>query len=168
MKVAGGPSPLAGAAAVGAGVGLVLAGPIGAIAGAAGIAYAATTKETGVGEAARKTGQVAVDGYSAVRKFDSEYNISSKAYEATIAGVNKITELNKNYQVTDRVSNMAKTTTESLTKFEQKNQVISKLGSGLASALDWTTTRLGGNTPEKRSASETQRFPDVPSSSTST
>lgn len=168
VKVAGGPSPLAGAAAVGAGVGLVLAGPIGAIAGAAGIAYAATTKETGVGEAARKTGQVAVDGYSAVRKFDSEYNISSKAYEATIAGVNKITELNKNYQVTDRVSNMAKTTTESLTKFEQKNQVISKLGSGLASALDWTTTRLGGNTPEKRSASETQRFPDVPSSSTST
>ena len=60
VKVAGGPSPLAGAAAVGAGVGLVLAGPIGALAGAAGIAYAATTKDTGVGEAARKTGQVAV------------------------------------------------------------------------------------------------------------
>ena len=39
VKAAGGPSPLAGAAAVGAGVGLVFAGPIGALAGAAGIAY---------------------------------------------------------------------------------------------------------------------------------
>lgn len=165
VKVAGGPSPLAGAAAVGAGVGLVLAGPIGALAGAAGIAYAATTKENGVGEAARKTGQVAVDGYSAVRKFDSDYNISSKAYEATIAGVNKITEINNSYQVTDRVSTMAKNTTESITKFEEKNKVISKLGSGLASALDWTTTRLGGNTPEKKPTKEEVRFPDVPTTS---
>merc|ERR1712188_82771 len=100
----------------------VLAGPIGALAGAAGIAYAATTKENGVGEAARKTGQVAVDGYSAVKKFDADYNISSKAYTATKAGINKVTE---------RVGNVVSSTTETITNFEKKNQVISKLGSGL-------------------------------------
>ena len=60
VKAAGGPSPLAGAAAVGAGVGLVFAGPIGALAGAAGIAYAATQKDNTMGEVARKTGQVTV------------------------------------------------------------------------------------------------------------
>jgi len=163
VKAAGGPSPLAGAAAVGAGVGLVLAGPIGALAGAAGIAYAATTKDTGVGEAARKTGQVAVDGYSAVKKFDADYNISSKAYTATKAGINKVTEIEKKYQFTERVGNVVSSTTETITNFEKKNQVISKLGSGLASALDWTTSRLGGSTePEKDSEAGT--FPDVPSS----
>ncbi|QDZ22362.1 MIT domain-containing protein [Chloropicon primus] len=166
VKVAGGPTPLAGAAAVGAGVGLVLAGPIGALAGAAGIAYAATTKDNGMGEAARATGQVAVDGYSAVRKFDSEYNISGKAYDATMAGVTKVQEIEKKYQIKDRVASVAKNTTQSITKFEEKNKVIEKLGSGIASALDWTTTRLGGNTPKKEREEkdvEQNTFPDVPS-----
>lgn len=166
VKVAGGPTPLAGAAAVGAGVGLVLAGPIGALAGAAGIAYAATTKDNGMGEAARATGQVAVDAYSGVKKFDEQYNISSKAYSATVAGMNKVTEIEKKYQLKDRVANMTKNTTESITKFEEKNKVIEKLGSGLASALDWTTTRLGGNTPQKGKEDkdvEQNTFPDVPS-----
>ena len=38
------------------------------LAGAAGIAYAATQKDNTMGEVARKTGQVAVDGLSAVKK----------------------------------------------------------------------------------------------------
>lgn len=163
VKAAGGPSPLAGAAAVGAGVGLVFAGPIGALAGAAGIAYAATQKDNTMGEVARKTGQVAVDGLSAVKKFDSDYNISSKAYNATVAGVNKVTEIEAKYQLKDRVSNIAKSTTESITKFEEQNQVMKRLGNGLASALDWTTTRLGGD-PKNKEA-EVTKFPDVPSTS---
>lgn len=62
VQSAGGPTPLAGAAAVGAGIGLIALGPLGALAGAAGVAYAATTKNNTVGEVARGAGQVAVDG----------------------------------------------------------------------------------------------------------
>ena len=166
VKVAGGPTPLAGAAAVGAGVGLVLAGPIGALAGAAGIAYAATTKDNGMGEVARKTGQVAVDGYSAVRKFDGEYKISSKAYSATVAGVNKVTEIEQKYKIKDRVANVAKSTTEGITNFEKQNRVMEKIGSGLANALDWTTSRLGGSTANQVEKDvENNKFPDVPGTS---
>mmetsp|Transcript_10874 Transcript_10874/g.22645 ORF Transcript_10874/g.22645 Transcript_10874/m.22645 type:complete len:273 (+) Transcript_10874:336-1154(+) len=164
VKVAGGPSPLAGAAAVGAGLGLVLAGPIGALAGAAGIAYAATTKDNGMGEAARATGQVAVDAYSGVKKFDQDHNISSKAYTATVAGVNKVTEIEQKYQVKERVGNVLSKTTASITEFEKKNKVVEKIGSGLAGALDWTTSRLGGSTPKKKEDIESRTFPEVPQS----
>ena len=55
---------------------------------------------------------------------------------------------------------------EEIEKIKEKNKVIEKLGSGLASALDWTTTRLGGNTPQKGKEDkdvEQNTFPDVPS-----
>ena len=165
VKSAGGPTPLAGAAAVGAGVGLMLAGPIGALAGAAGIAYAATTKENAVGEIARKTGQVAVDGFGAVKNFDQEYGISKKAWSASVAGVNKINEIDKQYKVHEKVIQVTKNATESVTSFEQKHNIVAKMGKGLSDALDWTTTKLGGtsNVGDDADSAPAEAFPDVPS-----
>lgn len=77
----------------------MLAGPIGALAGAAGIAYAATTRDNTVGNVARKTGQMAVDSFSAIKNFDKEYEISQKAWSASVAGVQKLGEIDRKYHV---------------------------------------------------------------------
>ena len=71
-------------------------------------------------------------------------------------------------QVQEKVTNIAKGTTESITKFEQKNKVVHKVGKGLSDALDWTNQKLGKNEEMANNAADEHEekgtaFPDVPS-----
>ena len=74
-------------------------------------------------------------------------------------------------QVHDTVASVASRTTTSIVEFEKKNQVMDRLGKGLANALDWTAQKLGTNEGQEESESDgldnpaESAFPDVPDAS---
>jgi hypothetical protein len=74
LSTAGGASTVAGAAAVGLVAGAMALGPITALAGAAGAAYA-TTRDDGWGNAARSTGNAASASFNKAREIDRQYNV---------------------------------------------------------------------------------------------
>ena len=71
------PSPVAAIAAVGALAAFCAAGPLTAVV-AAGAVVAATRRNDGLGEATRKTGELAADAVARARAFDREHKLTEK------------------------------------------------------------------------------------------
>jgi len=92
VKTAGGSGTLAAAAAIGGAAGLILLGPLTAVAAAGAAAYA-TTRTDEVGDVARGTAKAAIDGVDAARQFDAEHNISGRAVSAAKAAAAKAKEV---------------------------------------------------------------------------
>lgn len=168
VKVAGGSSTMAGAAAVGAGAGLLVAGPLGLVAAGAAAAYAATTSTT-VGEAARNTGEVAVQGVENIKEFDRQHEISQKAYRAYEAGTKRIAKLDKNMKVSERLQDFWGNATKNFSSMESNYRIGDRLGEGMGAGFDWLTQRLAvpedGLEPdpeEGEAPTESPTLPDVP------
>ena len=168
VKVAGGSSTMAGAAAVGAGAGLLVAGPLGLVAAGAAAAYAATTSTT-VGDAARNTGEVAVLGVENIKEFDRQHEISQKAYRAYEAGTKRIATLDKNMKVTERFQDFWGNATKNFNSIESNYRIGDRLGEGVGAGFDWLTQRLAvpedesePDPEEGEAPTESPTLPDVP------
>ena len=173
VKVAGGSSTMAGAAAVGAGAGLLVAGPIGLVVAGGAAAYAATTSST-IGDAARNTGEVAVQGVEGVKSFDREHEISQKAYKAYEAGTKRIAKIDKSLKVSERFQGFWGNATKNFTQMETNYRLGDRIGEGVAGGFEWLANRLAVPDDEEHqerdpeeggSASpEMVTLPDVPMS----
>ena len=173
VKVAGGSSTMAGAAAVGAGAGLLVAGPIGLVVAGGAAAYAATTSST-IGDAARNTGEVAVQGVEGVKSFDREHEISQKAYKAYEAGAKRIAKIDESLKVTERFQGFWGNATKNFTQTNERYRLGDRIGEGVAGGFEWLANRLAVPDDEEHqerdpeeggSASpEMVTLPDVPMS----
>ena len=173
VKVAGGSSTMAGAAAVGSVAGLLVAGPIGLVVAGGAAAYAATTSST-IGEAARSTGEVAVQGVEGVKTFDKDHEISQKAYKAYEAGTKRITKIDKNLKVSERVQDFWGNATKNFNLMETNYRLGDRIGEGVAGGFEWLANRLAvpedeedqERDPEEGSPASPEEvtLPDVPMS----
>lgn len=147
VQKAGGVAPMAAAAAVGGVAGMALGGSMMAVAGAGAAAYA-TTRADGIGEAARNTGQSALQAFEAAKKINEEHNLTGKAYEAAQASAAKAKELNEQYKITDKLGAAAAAAAAKAHELETKHNITSKVGSMLGAGMTSLTAAMKGGKEE--------------------
>ena len=131
------------AAAIGGVGGLLLLGPFGLVAGAAGAAYAAT-RDDKVGSATRGVAQGSVAMVGKAADVDREHHFTAKAKELGSAAMSKASELNEKYEVTERVKAAGSEAGRRLSEFNERYKVTDKLASGISSGMTTLSNFLQG------------------------
>lgn len=146
----GGVKTMAAVAAMGAVGGALVLGStvgltaIGAVGGAAGAAYC-TTRNDGVGQAARTAGGVALSGVAKAQQINEHHQITAKAADAGAKTVEKAKAINEKHQFTSRISGVVGAAVNKGREIDQKHNVTSKLAGGLAKGLDGVSSLMGGS-----------------------
>jgi hypothetical protein len=126
-----------GTAAVLGGVGgLLLLGPVGLVAGAAGAAYASTRSDQ-IGSTTRGVARTSVAVVDKVIDVNREHGIGSRAMELGSAAISKASEINEKYEVTNRVKAAGTEAYRRLSTFDQEYKVTE--GLGMAISAGWST-----------------------------
>lgn len=118
-----------GAAIAGGVAGLVVAGPVLAVAGGIGAAVAASQNKGNVGDAARATG------------------------EAVNAIGDKAKEVDEKHHVVEKTKNVFSAAIDNLKKFDEKHKIVEKTTKGIADGANFVATKIressNKNKPEK-------------------
>ncbi len=131
-----------GAAAIAGGVaGLVVAGPLVGLAGAAGAGILATQKGT-AGEVARASGDVVIAAGDRAKKMDKKHHIVDKTKKATKDLVEKGKQLDEKHHIKDKTKKAAGNLVKRTKEFEQKHQIGEKTGKGLKTGLGFISNKL--------------------------
>ena len=131
-----------GAAAIAGGVaGLVIAGPLVGIAGAAGAGILATQKGT-AGEVARASGDVVISAGERAKKIDQKHHVVDKTKKATHDLVQKGKEIDQKHHVVDKTKNAVKGMVEETKKFEKKHHFGAKAGKGMKDGLNFLSEKI--------------------------
>mmetsp|Transcript_45529 Transcript_45529/g.97614 ORF Transcript_45529/g.97614 Transcript_45529/m.97614 type:complete len:277 (+) Transcript_45529:245-1075(+) len=117
------------AAAIGSATGLLLMGPVSAVALGFGAAYA-STREDKAGSAARKIGKAGVKAVHFTKKINDEYRLSSHALAYGQSALDQVAMVGTRCGLTDR----AVLTTQALNSWNEKHKVTHTLGRGLSTA----------------------------------
>eukprot|EP00747_Dinoflagellata_sp_TGD_P003162 gnl/TRDRNA2_/TRDRNA2_107212_c1_seq1.p1 gnl/TRDRNA2_/TRDRNA2_107212_c1~~gnl/TRDRNA2_/TRDRNA2_107212_c1_seq1.p1 ORF type:complete len:277 (+),score=79.84 gnl/TRDRNA2_/TRDRNA2_107212_c1_seq1:83-913(+) len=133
------------AAAIGGVAGLVLFGPVGALALAAGSAYA-TTREDKLGHGARKVGGAGLEVVTQAQKFDEEHRISQRVLDTTQKTRESIScqasALDAKYAIRERLTLGASQTQQAFSSLDEKHKVSEKLKSSAAVVSSFSTQLL--------------------------
>jgi hypothetical protein len=140
------------AATIGGIGGLLLLGPLGFIAGAAGAAYA-TTRDDEIGSTARGVATTSVNAFDTVVDVEKQHNITEKAKEFGNNAYTKASEFNQRYEVTDRVKQASDTAVRRMSEFNDKYKVTDKISSGISAGVSSLTSLWNRST-------QTQQYPD--------
>ena len=138
------------AAAIGGVGGLLLLGPIGLIAGAAGAAYAAT-RDDDIGATTRGVAQKSYGVVDKVREVDREHQISATAKSVGTAAVAKVSEINEKYEVTETVKAAGSEAARRLSAFNDRYKITDSITSGISSGIASLSSfiRSGQSTPQE-------------------
>jgi len=128
-------STMGAAAAIGGVGGLLLLGPLGLVAGAAGAAYA-TTRSDNIGSSARGVARGSISVIDKATEVNRDAGITDKAKQFGSAAVNKATEINEQYQVTATVKQVGSEAYKRLSSFNQEYKVTDKISAGLAAGFN--------------------------------
>lgn len=159
VESAGGMKTMAATAAVGAAVGLAVAGPMVAVAGA-GVAAYCTTRNDSVGDVARGTGAAAASTFDAAKKFNDEHNITGQAYDVAKASVAKAQEVDRQYKITEKVTEGVATAAAKAKELDEKHDITRKVGSAISSGLSSITKAMQSTTTDSSASSGS--LPPVP------
>lgn len=158
-SAAGGAKQMAAAAAVGAVGGAVVLGStlgsfvvLGAMAGGAGAAFAATRSDK-VGDVARGVGAMAISGVDKARAIDSEHNISGKVVDAGSKAVSAASAVDEKYGITDKMAKGVRAGVSKAQEIEEKHHVTSRVASGLATGIGKLATGMERMTQAASSSS---------------
>ena len=136
---------LATAAAIGGLGGLVLLGPISAVAGAVGFAYCSTQKG-----ALGSTVRVVADGSAAAvtkaNDFDNQHGITTKARKISVAAFQRTKEFDDKYQVTATVKTGVVAAANSIVEVNKKYSITDKAGKAISRGLSSIADLLSGPT----------------------
>ena len=127
-------STMGAAAAIGGVGGLLLLGPLGLVAGAAGAAYASTRSDA-VGSATRGVARGSVAVVDKVVDVEKQHHFTTKAMELGSAVYNKASEINQKYEVTDTVKTAGTAAFKRLATFNEQHGVTDKIASGVAAGI---------------------------------
>mmetsp|Transcript_14106 Transcript_14106/g.40643 ORF Transcript_14106/g.40643 Transcript_14106/m.40643 type:complete len:281 (-) Transcript_14106:534-1376(-) len=120
------------AAAVAAGTGLMLLGPLSAVALGVGAAYA-STREDQAGSAIRRVGKVGVKAVNCARVLDEEYRITTKAMTVGQSAIDQVMVVSARHGITERARDTGRAL-KALRKLDERHKVTTTLGWGISSA----------------------------------
>ncbi|KAF4654061.1 hypothetical protein FOL47_010160 [Perkinsus chesapeaki] len=145
----GGPSSteVGAAAALGGLGGMLLLGPLGLVAGAAGAAYC-TTRTDAVGYAARGAGSATAATVQQGSEFCQRYGLGQRAQTIVSGAAVRAREINDSYHVTENIQAGAVAAGRRLSEFNQQYQVTDRVGAGLARGMSAIGGWLSGNPQE--------------------
>jgi len=133
------------AAAIGGAAGLLLMGPLSAVAVGATAAYA-TTREDKAGSAVRKVSSVSLKAADKVRGYvDDDNRMTNRVSNASSTAVNNVKAIDERYGVSNKAKRATTSTHQALVNFNNRHQVGDKLSRGLdntASALSSGLSRV--------------------------
>mmetsp|Transcript_31607 Transcript_31607/g.58065 ORF Transcript_31607/g.58065 Transcript_31607/m.58065 type:complete len:274 (+) Transcript_31607:43-864(+) len=133
-------SKIAAAAGLGAAAGFVVLGGVlgGALAIAGGGAAAAyvATREDGIGDAARKAGDVTLSGADRAMELNREHKITDKLAEAGRNAIERAKEANEKYHITEKARASMDAAVSKAQDIEQKHHVTDKVAAGFASGVE--------------------------------
>ncbi|KAF4659273.1 hypothetical protein FOZ61_004868 [Perkinsus olseni] len=139
---------MGGAAAIGGLGGLLLLGPIGLVAGAAGAAYV-TTRSDKIGSAARTVGSattnVTSDAVEKGAEIGEEYGVTQKVRGAADAVSSKAREFDQTYDVSGKVNSGVQAVGSKMSEINQQYQISEKVGSSLSRGMSAMNNWISGN-----------------------
>lgn len=139
---AGSADTLKGAAAVGAAAGLVVSGPILALAGAAGMAYAAGQKDGQSGEVARSAGKAAAAAGHRASELNQKHEVTTKLKAGAVAGFTKAKEVNEKHQIATKAKSLFSMALAKSKAANEKYDITGKAARGTTKVLDSATKKL--------------------------
>ena len=113
----GGYGVLLGCVSVGAGLGLLLAGPFGVVVGV-GVSCFAATRDGMCGDIAKASGETAVLAYDRAQEVNEKYHVTEKVSEAAVATADKVAEVDREHHISERVGETVEAVTHT---FSPKN-----------------------------------------------
>ena len=156
VNKAGGASTMAGAAGAGLLVGGLAIGPVAALAGAAGAAYA-TTRGDEWGDAARATGDASAAAYAKAKELDRDHHILSRTKDALVTGYNKAVEIDQQYSILDRTKRFARDSYSKAREIDQQYDLSGKAASATISGMN-SITKMMAPSEKKALAGEGKRM----------
>ncbi len=156
-----------GAAATLGGIGgLLLLGPLGLLAGAAGAAYA-TTREDNVGSTARDVARTGITALDKVVDIDRQNDISGRAKEFGAHAFSKASEFNQKYEVTDKVKRVSTSAINTVSEINDKYKIADTISSGISAGMAtisnfWISSNSSSSSRQYPSQAPPphQQFPD--------
>ena len=139
---AGSADTLKGAAAVGAAAGLVVSGPILALAGAAGMAYAAGQKDGPGGDVARSAGTAAAAAGHRASELNKKHEVTTKLKAGAVAGFSKAKEVNEKHQIATKAKSLFSMALAKSKAANEKYDITGKAARSTTKVLDSATKRL--------------------------
>jgi hypothetical protein len=139
-------SAIATAAALGGITGLILLGPITGVAGAAGLAYAATRTDTTVGQGVHAVASTTNKAVAGASDFDQKHGLTNRAKELGSAAYDRTVEFERKHHVGAKIKNGVAFTGKKLSDFNNKYQITDKAASALGTGMAKLTSWMGGST----------------------
>lgn len=133
------------AAALGGITGLVLLGPLTAVAGAAGLAYAATRTDTAVGSGVRAVASTTNKAVAGAGEFDKKHGLSTKAKELGSVAYKRTVEFENKHHVGEKIKNGVVATGKKISEINAKYHITDKAASAIGSGMAKITSWLGGS-----------------------
>mmetsp|Transcript_3464 Transcript_3464/g.6324 ORF Transcript_3464/g.6324 Transcript_3464/m.6324 type:complete len:203 (-) Transcript_3464:178-786(-) len=134
---------MGGAAAVGGIAGMMVLGPIGLVAAAAGSAYLATRNGIG-GGAARASGDAVVAVGSRTRQFSQNHSIHEKTKAVAGSVTNKAKEINEQHHVVGKTKAATSSIVGKAQEINQDHNVVEKTSRGIAKGANFVTGLFRG------------------------
>ena len=133
------------AAAIGGITGLVLLGPLTAVAGAAGLAYAATRTDTTVGASVRAVASTTNKAVAGAGEFDKKHGLSARAKELGSVAYERTVEFENKHHVGEKIKNGVVMTGKKISEFNDKYHITDKAASAIGTGMAKLTSWLGGS-----------------------
>lgn len=143
---------IGGAAIAGGVAGLVLAGPVLAVAAGAGAAYAATSNSK-AGDVARASGNAVASAGDRVKQWDQQHGIMQKTSNGLKKAGAKAKEFDEKHGIMEKTKNGAKAAGTRLKEFDQKHRVVEKTSNGIINASNYVARKLQPKSPAANTAS---------------
>ncbi|KAM3571033.1 hypothetical protein VYU27_006919 [Nannochloropsis oceanica] len=118
---------LVGAAAAGATVGMMIAGPVVAVAGGIVAGMMAANNEGQGGEVARATGRAASTAFESAKAFDKEHHMTEKLKDAAAKTMAKAQALDKEFHIVDKVKESTGKAMSQAKRMDEEHHITQKL-----------------------------------------
>ena len=123
-------------------LGCLIGGPVCAILGGFGIAYAAKNKEGAMGDCARSVGDVALATKSKLDEMEAKHHIMRNTKQVTANAWENTKEMERQHHVCEKAKDAILYSTKIAVNFTVKHRLIERGAKGLGSGLEYVGEKL--------------------------
>jgi hypothetical protein len=125
-------------------LGCLIGGPVCAILGGFGSAYAAKNKEGAMGDCARSIGDVALATKSKAFEMEEKHKITQTTKQATANAWENAKEMERQHHVCEKAKDVIVYSTKTAVDFTVKHRLIERGAKGLGRGLEYVGDKLSG------------------------
>jgi hypothetical protein len=138
-------------------LGCLIGGPVCAILGGFGSAYAAKNKEGAMGDCARSIGDVALATKSKALEMEEKHKIIQNTKQVTANVWENTKEMERQHHVCEKTKDVILYSTKTAVDFTVKHRLIERGAKGLGSGLEYVGEKLSGVSSTADADSEEER-----------